>query len=269
MSFGAALRLLRVGSGQSLRTLAGAVGVSSAYLSRVEHGHDPAPTPDRLVAIAHALHVPPSLLLELAERVAPEVADYLAEVPSANRLFLEIARRRLTPAQIARVLAFVEAEDPPARGAPPPTPLHTLVRPERVMLGVRVGVLEDALALAASRLAAGGPGGSAATLAEALAERERTSPTAIGGGLAVPHCAVPGGPPTAALVTLHPPLGSGPDGEPVRVLLVLAGVGPGDLPLLGRAALLGRGRAGALIAEATTPEGAIRALELAERWSGG
>lgn len=46
--FGAALRLLRVEAGLSLRALAQRIGVSSAYLSRVEHGHDAIPTPDRL-----------------------------------------------------------------------------------------------------------------------------------------------------------------------------------------------------------------------------
>ncbi len=68
MVFGSVLRLLRVDAGSTLRGLAATVGVSSAYLSRVENGHDPAPTPDRLVAIAHAIGVSPQLLVELAER---------------------------------------------------------------------------------------------------------------------------------------------------------------------------------------------------------
>ena len=55
MHFGAALRLLRVDAGVTLRALAERVGVSSAYLSRVENGHDAVPTPDRLADIAAAL----------------------------------------------------------------------------------------------------------------------------------------------------------------------------------------------------------------------
>ena len=61
MHFGAALRLLRVDAGISLRGLAEEVGVSSAYLSRVENGHDAPPTADRLVALAEAIGIPASL----------------------------------------------------------------------------------------------------------------------------------------------------------------------------------------------------------------
>jgi transcriptional regulator with XRE-family HTH domain len=43
MDFGATLRLLRLGSGLSLRDLARRLGVSSTYLSRVENGLDPVP----------------------------------------------------------------------------------------------------------------------------------------------------------------------------------------------------------------------------------
>lgn len=268
MAFGAVLRLLRVDAGASLRGLASAVGVSSAYLSRVENGHDPAPTPDRLVAIAQALRVPPALLLELAERVEPAVAGYLGEVPAANRLFLEIARRRLTAAQVDRVLAFVEAEFPDARerGAAQTPPLHALLAPERVVLGVRASTLDDVLDLAATRLApaAGVP---AAALAAALRHREAVASTALGRGLAVPHAAL-GDTPAAALLTLATPLPGGPDGLPVRVLLVLAGVGEGSLTLLGRAALLARGEVPEVLAAAPTPTAAVEALRLAERWSG-
>ena len=45
LNLGATLRLLRVEAGLSLRELAARVGVSTAYLSRVENGHDAAPTP--------------------------------------------------------------------------------------------------------------------------------------------------------------------------------------------------------------------------------
>jgi len=266
--FGAVLRLLRVDSGASLRGLASTVGVSSAYLSRVENGHDPAPTPDRVIAIAQALRVPPSLLLELAERMEPAVAGYLAEVPSANRLFLEIARRRLTSAQVARVLAFVEAEFPDARGwtaAAPP--LHALLAPERVVLGVRCDELDDAIDLAASRIAPAFPNVSAAALASALRSREAAAPTAVGRGVAVPHTCAPGGPPVAALLTLATPLAPGPDGLPVNVLVVLCGLGDGSVALLGRVALLARGALPAALVAATTPEDAIEAVSVEERWA--
>jgi PTS system nitrogen regulatory IIA component len=270
MVFGSALRLLRVDAGASLRELAAAVGVSSAYLSRVENGHDPAPTPDRLTAIAVALGQPPALLVELADRVEPAVAGYMSNVPAANRLFLEIARRELTAAQVGRVLAFVEAEfpDAAARGQAGPT-LHSLLSPDRVILGLRCAAMDDLLDLAASRLAGAWPGTSAPALAAALRSREAVAPCALGGAFALPHTAHPGGPPAAALFTLANPLPPGPDGVPVRVVLVLAGLGDRSLTLLPRAALLARGRVALDLAAATHAEGAIQALRAAERWSGG
>src|SRR3712207_1940181 len=89
MHLGATLRLLRVDAGLSLRDLARRIGVSSAYLSRVENGLDAVPTPERLAAIARELDVPSTLLMDVAHRVSPFVASYLEQVPGAGRLFLE------------------------------------------------------------------------------------------------------------------------------------------------------------------------------------
>ncbi len=271
MVFGSVLRLLRVDAGASLRELAGIVGVSSAYLSRVENGHDPPPTPDRLAVIARALGVPPSLLVELAERVEPALASWLGEVPAANRLLLEMAARDLNAAQVARVLAFVEAEFPLPReqlGRATP-PLHTLLRPERVLLNVRCADIEDVIDLAAARLSVGFKGCSVASLAAALRAREAAASTALGGGLAVPHTPAPGDEPAAALITLATPLTGGPDGLPIRVVLVMAGLGDRRLALLPRAALLARGHAVDALAHARTPEEAIATLEAVSRWMGG
>src|SRR6185503_8511135 len=99
MHFGATLRLLRVDAGISLRGLAERIGVSSAYLSRVENGHDAPPTPDRLVALAKELGVAPASLVGLTDRPSPTVSEYVARVPAASALFFEIARRDLTTAQ--------------------------------------------------------------------------------------------------------------------------------------------------------------------------
>ena len=75
MHFGATLRLLRIEAGLGLRELAQRVGVSSAYLSRVENGHDAPPTPDRLATIARILGLSPSVLLELGQRVPTRVVS--------------------------------------------------------------------------------------------------------------------------------------------------------------------------------------------------
>lgn len=252
--FGAALRLLRVEAGLSLRALAQRIGVSSAYLSRVEHGHDAIPTPDRLTAIASALDLPPSILLELGRQAEPLVTRYVERSPAAKALFREIARRNLSDLQLARVKAFLDAEFPvsaPWGGAPSPR-LGALLTPERVVLRLSCAHLDDVIDVAASRLAAHGGELGASALAQAILRREHEAPTALGNGVAVPHAIVPGASPAAVIVTLAEPLKvPAPDDVPLRLLvaLVCAAGGRAHLELLAQVArLASRGVAAALCA---------------------
>ncbi len=235
MHLGATLRLLRVDAGLSLRDLARRIGVSSAYLSRVENGVDAAPTPERLSAIARELDVPPALLMDVANRVSPYVAGYLEEVPGAGALFLEIARRRLSGAQLARVRDFLDAEFPVrgARADAPVPPLAPLLAPERVVLQLSCAGWDDVLDVVAERLAAARPGVDAALLVKGLRERGEESSCAVGAGVAVPHVSVPGAVPTAALVTLAKPLkGDTPDGQPLRLVVAALDGGHGSARLV-------------------------------------
>lgn len=220
MHFGATLRLLRVDAGLSLRALAEGIGVSSAYLSRVENGHDAPPTPDRLVAIANALGFSPALLVGLADRVSPFVSDYLARVPTAGALFFEIARRELTTAQLARVHAFIDEEFPVHERSTQAAPrVGPLIARGGVVTEMTCSQLDDVLDIASARLARA-TGSSAAQLSRALRHREQDASTAIGAGVAVPHAIVDGVEPAAVLVTLKRPLAfPTPDGLPLRVCI--------------------------------------------------
>ncbi|WP_434384456.1 helix-turn-helix domain-containing protein [Melittangium boletus] len=226
MHLGATLRLLRVDAGLSLRDLARRIGVSSAYLSRVENGVDAAPTPERLAAIARELDVPAPLLMDVAHRLSPFVAHYLEEEPAAGALLLELARRRLTAAQLTRVRVWLDTEFP-ARAPWPDTPVPALspvLSPDRMVLRMTCGALEDALDVAAGRLAAALPEVSASRLVAELRRREAESSNAVGNGVAVPHAHVENTPPLAALVTLARPLATEtPDDIPLRLLVVLVG----------------------------------------------
>lgn len=267
MHFGATLRLLRVDAGVSLRALAQQIGVSSAYLSRVENGHDQAPTPDRLIAIARALDLPPTLLIDLAQRVSPFVARYLEDVPSASYLFLEIARRKLTAAQLARVHAFIDAEFPVwgAAARPVAPRLHELLAPERVILRLTCAYLGDAIDVAAARLAGSVSGFSAAAIADEIRRREREAPTGVGHGVAVPHALPPGVEPVAALVTLARPLAAPtPDEVPLQLLLVIVGGNRAPLELLARAARLATPDTVAELTQASTPEAALACVRRVE-----
>jgi PTS system nitrogen regulatory IIA component len=82
--------------------------------------------------------------------------------------------------------------------------------------------VEGALMEIAARAEAVGLG-PAELIAEKLLERERSHPTVMGAGLAIPHATVPGLSEPAIGVALAPqPIPFGPSGEdPVRVLFVL------------------------------------------------
>ncbi|AUX41430.1 transcriptional regulator [Sorangium cellulosum] len=271
--FGAALRLLRVEAGLSLRALAQRIGVSSAYLSRVEHGHDAIPTPDRLTAIASALGLPPALLLELGHQVEPLVARYLERVPAANALFLDIARRRLTGPQLARVKAFIDAEFPPCApfGAASAQRLSALLTPERIVLHLSCAHLEDVIDVAASRLAPPGGAIAASALAQEILRRERESPTALGNGVAVPHAILPGACPAAVLATLVEPLAvPTPGGAPLRLIAVIVSGegGRAHLELLAQVARLAIHDAADALCAAESPAQLIEQLAQLEAGCG-
>jgi PTS system nitrogen regulatory IIA component len=232
---GATLRLLRIDAGLSLRDLARRIGVSSAYLSRVEHGLDAVPTPERLAAIARELDVPPLLLMDLTHRVSPFVASYLEQEPGASTLLLELARRQLTGPQLLRVREFLEAEFPVrASGRDEQAPaLAPLLGPERMVFQLTCATLDDALDVAAGRLAAACAGVGSASLVTALRQREAESSSAVGNGTMVPHAFLAEAPPLAALVTLAEPLrAETPDGLPLRLLVVLIGKERGRTQLM-------------------------------------
>lgn len=221
MHFGATLRLLRVHAGWTLRELAQRIGVSNAYLSRVENGHDAPPTPDRLAAIAQALDLPASTLVELADRIGPFTSDYVERVPAARELVMDLLRRELGPVEIARVRGFVEREFPmPTGGRADARALAAMLDPSRVVLGLSCSDIEDVIDVAATKLA-GVAGRSAREIGGAILARERSCSSALGAGLSVPHTIVEAAKPGAVVVTLRHALdGETPDGAPLRTFIV-------------------------------------------------
>jgi PTS system nitrogen regulatory IIA component len=262
MHFGATLRLIRTDAGISLTELARRLGVSPAYLSRVEHGHDAAPTEDRVVAIARALDVPPLVLLEIAQGAGAALASYLERVPEASSLFLEMARRDFGAAEMARIRAFIDRELPGREAGARHPRLGDVITSERILVQVVADDLEDVVALAATRLASDRTG--AKTLATKIMEREDESPSLLGKGVAAPHATVPGMSAGGVLVSLARPLRTKtPDNVPVRVVVVLVAptAGRRQVQLLAHLARLAvRGLAGVLV-EARTPERALSRLE--------
>lgn len=220
---GATLRRLRLESGLSLRDLARRLGVSSAYVSRMEHGLDAPPTPERLEAIAIELGVPQALLLEVGHRLSPFVQRYAEQEPTASALFLSIARAGLGPAELAQVHRYVErqfgrtVDDDDADYT-----LAPLLDRRRIVLRVHTDALEDAVELGSARLASVRGMPPAPQLAASFLARASEIAAPVGGGVAVQCALVPHAASAAALVTLAPPLpGDAPDGMPISVVVLI------------------------------------------------
>lgn len=261
MHFGATLRLLRIEAGISLRELATRIGVSSAYLSRVETGRDPVPTPDRLIAIADVLTLPRAALVEFARQAGPAVSGYLERTPEANALFLEIARRNLTGPQIGRLKAFIDAEFPGAQTPAGPRLVDLLPR-SHIVLRVSCEHWSDLLGIAVTRL---GRRVDQRTVLQELMARSGDGTTAIGGGFAAPHAIVDGIADTAVLVTLAQPIHvTTPDGGPLRVVILVlsAKSGRSHLETLARVARVASYGTAEELTRASSPD---KVRELIER----
>jgi len=262
MHFGATLRLLRHDAGFTLRDLAERIGVSNAYLSRVENGHDAPPTPDRLAALARAFGLPPTTLVELADRITPVASDYFDAVPGARDLMMEIVRRKLTPAQVARVRAFVDREFPDEQAARAVREAARLFDAARVVVGLACTDLEDVVDVASTRLAERAGGLSPPALSDAILARERACATLLGSGLGIPHAIVPTARPSAVIVTLRRPLAvDTPDGAPLRVVVVhVHAGGPPHTTVLAQLARLADAELVDEIADLRSPPHIVRAL---------
>jgi len=85
--FGAKLRALRKERGKTLRALAEAAGVDFTYLSKIENERvEHLPSVDTIRDLAQALEVDAVELLQLANKLPPELAK-LADNEKARRFF--------------------------------------------------------------------------------------------------------------------------------------------------------------------------------------
>jgi len=265
MHFGATLRLLRVEAGLGLRELASRVGVSGAYLSRVENGHDAAPTPDRLIAIADALGLPRPVLFELARQAGPAVDGYLQRTPEAGALFLDIAHRGLNGVQLARIRAFIDAElCSSSADSSAGRRLGDRMGPARVIVGLSCAGFEDLISVAGSRL---GAGVDARMVIEQLLAARPEQPTGLGAGFACAYTTVDADVEVVVMLTLADPLElPTPDRRPIQVVFVLVcgRASRARLELLARIARVASYEVADELCAATTPERAHSIIERIE-----
>jgi len=91
--FGKTLKENRMNTGLSLREFAGRVEISPGYLSDLENEKVAPPSEKLILEMAKTLGIERDELLRAAEKVDPEVAEYVAQEPRATD-FLRMAKEQ-------------------------------------------------------------------------------------------------------------------------------------------------------------------------------
>lgn len=107
-AFGETIRDLRVAQDLGLRETAGLVGISPAYLSRIERGKERPPSPEIIKALAKTLAADPDVLFRLSSSTDPDIVDYLHENPDAMHLLRYLKDAGLTSQSIKQLLDTAE-----------------------------------------------------------------------------------------------------------------------------------------------------------------
>ena len=103
-SFGETLRELRSAQDLGLRETATAVGISPAYLSRIERGKERPPRPEIIKELAKVLAADPDVLFRLSASTDPEIVDFLHDKPEVMKLLRFILDANLTEDNIHDLL---------------------------------------------------------------------------------------------------------------------------------------------------------------------
>ena len=107
-AFGETIRDLRVAQDLGLRETAALVGISPAYLSRIEREKEHPPRPEIIKTLAKILAADPDVLFRLSSSTDPEIVDYLHENPEAMILLRYLKDARFTPEKIKHLLGTAQ-----------------------------------------------------------------------------------------------------------------------------------------------------------------
>lgn len=108
-NFGETIRDLRVAQDLGLRETATKVGISPAYLSRIERGKERPPRPEVIKELAKILAADPDVLFRLSSSTDPEVVDYLHDQPEVMNLLRYIKEASLTEDEIKSLIHAAES----------------------------------------------------------------------------------------------------------------------------------------------------------------
>ncbi|WP_093884673.1 helix-turn-helix domain-containing protein [Syntrophus gentianae] len=107
-NFGETIRNLRVAQKFGLRETAAKVGISPAYLSRIERGKESPPRPEIIKVMAKILAADPDVLFRLASSSDPEIVDFLHSEPEIMILLRLIKDASFTDVEIRKLIQTAE-----------------------------------------------------------------------------------------------------------------------------------------------------------------
>jgi len=95
-----------------LRAAADQLGISPAYLSRIERGREHPPKPNVIKRIARLLGGDPDLLFRLAESTDPSLAGYIHSVPNVPEFLRTAMAQKLTSEDFDTLIAEIKHHRP-------------------------------------------------------------------------------------------------------------------------------------------------------------
>lgn len=107
-NFGETIRDLRAAQDLGLRETAIKLGISPAYLSRIERGKERPPRPEVIKDLAKLLAADPDVLFRLSSSTDPEIVDYLHERPSVLILLRTLMDSDFTEEETGKLIKVAE-----------------------------------------------------------------------------------------------------------------------------------------------------------------
>lgn len=105
--FGETLRELRVAQDLGLRELALKVGISPAYLSRIERGKERPPKPETVKVLAKFLAADPDVLFRLSSSTDPDIVIFLHDNQNVLNLIRLIRDSKISEEDVDRLSDFI------------------------------------------------------------------------------------------------------------------------------------------------------------------
>lgn len=114
-SFGEAIRVLREAQDLGLRAAAEQLGISPAYLSRIERGREKPPRPELIRKMATLFGGDADVFFRLAQSTDPELADYVNSVPALPEFLRTAMAARLMSEDFEQLIAQIQKQRAPRK----------------------------------------------------------------------------------------------------------------------------------------------------------